>query len=94
MSLTLIEGLILLTVAGVGGLICWIIRWGVLRVVSTNDQTLTSLANINAHLALINGRLGKSETWMEMHQGHDDQEFTHIRENLQRVWEKLDPPRS
>ena len=90
MSLTLIEGLILLAVAGVGGIV-W---WGVLRLVSTNDQTLTSLAAINAHLALINGRLGKSETWMEMHQGHDDQEFTHIRENLQRVWEKLDPPRS
>jgi len=90
MSLTLIEGLILLAVAGVGGIV-W---WGVLRLVSTNDQTLTSLTAINTHLALINGRLGKSETWMEMHQSHDDQEFTHIRENLQRVWEKLDPPRS
>ena len=90
MSLSMIEGLILLSVAGVGGIV-W---WGVLRLVSTNDQTLTSLTAINTHLALINGRLGKSETWMEMHQAHDDQEFKHLRENMQHIWKKIDPSRS
>jgi hypothetical protein len=90
MSPTLLEGLVLLSVVGVG-VVVW---WGVLRLVSTNDQTLKALGDITTHLATINGRLGKSETWMELHQTHDDQEFTHIRDNLQRVWEKLDPPRS
>ena len=90
MSPTLLEGLVLLSVVGVG-VVVW---WGVLRLVSTNDQTLTALNGVNAHLALINGRLGKSETWMELHQAHDDQEFTHLRENMQHIWKKIDPSRS
>ena len=90
MSPTLMEGLILLSVVGVGAIV-W---WGVLRLVATNDQTLMSLCVIRDHLSLINGRLGKSETWMEMHQEHDDQQFGQIRENMRRIWEKVDQPRS
>ena len=90
MTITLIEGLILLSVAGVGGVI-W---WGVLRLVSTNDQTLTELTAINAHLSLINGRLGKSEVWMEMHQEQDKMLFNKLDENIRRLWEKVEPSRS
>ena len=90
MSLTLLEGLILLTVAGVGGIV-W---WGVLRLVFTNDQTLKTLIGIHTHLSTINGRLGKTDTWMEMHQAIDEQQFTHMRESLRRIWEKIDKPKS
>jgi hypothetical protein len=89
MSITLSEGLILLSVAGVGGVV-W---WGVLRLVSTNDATLTVLCGIREHLALINGRLGKSELCMDLHQKSDEQQFQQIRESMRRVWEKLDGSR-
>ena len=89
MSISLIEGLILMSVAGVGGIV-W---WGVMRLVATNDETLRTLGKINEHLALINGRLGKTEMWMELHQQNDDQQFAHTREGLARLWERVNKQR-
>lgn len=48
---TILEGAILLGVAGIFRLI-----WGV-----------------QAHLAKVNGRLGKAEQWQELHQNQDDE---------------------
>jgi hypothetical protein len=90
MSVTLIEGLLLLTAAGIGG-IMW---WGVQRLISANDETVKALGKIQEHLATINGRLGKSETWMELHQAQDDKQYEALHVSVRDLYEKVNIPRS
>jgi len=68
MSITLFEGIVLLFITGVFGVI-W---WGVKRLIKVNDDEAKRLDNIDKNLSKIFERLGKSETWMEMHTREDD----------------------
>lgn len=69
MSVTLFEGIVLLIIAGVSGVI-W---WGVRRLVETNDTESKRLENIDKSLAKICERLGKSDIWMTLHSKQDDE---------------------
>jgi predicted transcriptional regulator len=68
MSVTLFEGIVLLFITGVFGVI-W---WGVKRLVKLNDDESKRLENIDKNLSKIFERIGKTETWMEMHTREDD----------------------
>ena len=60
------------------GSILGVISWGIRRIVTLSDCTTKALTQINDHLAMINGRLGKSETWMTMHQESDLRQFADL----------------
>lgn len=78
-SVTMFEGIILLALSG-AGVVGW---WGVRRLVKMSDDGSTLLNNINTSLSLINERLGKSETWMELHEKSDDERHTEMKNAYQ-----------
>ena len=45
-----------------------------------------SLAGILDHLANLNGRVGKSETWQEMHEKQDDDRFEQLEKQTDALW--------
>jgi len=87
-SVTLFEGIILLIITGVF-VVAW---WGVKRLVKTNDDAAKHLISIDKSLTSICERLGKSDTWMELHSKQDDErheEIKHIHGNLQKAIDEL-----
>lgn len=45
-----------------------------------------SLARILEHLATLNGRVGKGETWQAMHEKQDDDRFENIEKQTDAIW--------
>jgi len=57
-----------------------IIWWGVLRFIYINDTVSISLKDIADSLNKINGRVGKVETWMDLHEKQDDERHDDIKD--------------
>lgn len=70
-SLALPEWAVVLVLSGIG-VVMW---WGVRRLVEANDHTNVALIEIGNALSSVNARLGRSETWQDMHQKSDDRQF-------------------
>lgn len=75
MSSGIIEGLILAAVASVG-IVAW---WGLQRIIAALDE-------INRRLGQINGRVGKMETWQEMHERADDERHEQVEKVTDALW--------
>ena len=69
------EGLFLSVLAAIGVVIWWGIR-----------QIVTELKKINERLNLINGRVGKMETWKDMHEKQDDERHEHLEKATDTLW--------
>lgn len=61
-----------------GGIVKFLI--GVLKEIRGN------MAGILEHLGKLNGRVGKSETWQEMHEKQDDDRFEQLEKQTDALW--------
>jgi len=86
LSVTLFEGMLLLIITGVF-VVAW---WGVKRLVKTNDDGAILLDKINKSLSIICERLGKSDTWMELHSKQDDDRHEEIKSIFGDLWSAVD----
>ena len=84
-AMTLPEWAVVLILTGIG-VVMW---WGVRRLVQTNDNTNSALVEIGQGLATMNGRLGKSETWMELHEKQDDERHQEVKQAHAALWKQL-----
>lgn len=78
MTPTLVESLILMILGGIG-VVAW---WGFRRVLSTQDRIIE-------HLSILNGRLGRAETWQQSHEARDNERFAELREASRDIRENL-----
>lgn len=74
--------LITFVVTAVGG-VSW---WGIRRIVSGQDQIAETLTDISDRLGHINGRVGKMETHIELHEKQDDERHEHIEKETDALW--------
>jgi len=81
-SVTLFEGIVLLIMSGVS-VVIW---WGIKREVEGGDHRSKCLDSINVHLSKICERLGKSDTWMELHTKQDDERHEEIKRIYGELW--------
>lgn len=75
MTSGIFEGLLLAGVAAVG-IVSW---WGIRRIVEALD-------NIDKRLGTISGRVGKMETWQEMHERQDDERHEQVEKTTDALW--------
>lgn len=68
---------------GVAG---WVIKYMLSAVASTN----VALKSMTDHLALLNGRMGKSETWQAMHERNEDERYALIDRRLEQHDQQTD----
>ena len=71
---------------GVIGTVAW---WGIRRIVSGQDLINQTLVQISDRLAQINGRVGKVETWTEMHENQDDERHQHLDKVQDALWAEV-----
>lgn len=71
---------------GVIGTVAW---WGIRRIVSGQDLINTTLVQISDRLAQINGRVGKVETWAEMHEHQDDERHQRFDKETDSLWAEI-----
>ena len=69
-----------------------VLGWGAKRLVQANDETSKTLIEIATHLAVMNGRLGKTETLMTVHADFDEKQFAVIRETTKELWHAINNP--
>lgn len=84
--MTVPEWVVIVVLSSIG-VIFW---WGVLRLIKSQDDTSSSLVSINTNLSAINGRLGKSETWMEQHEKQDDSRYEEVKQQHESMWAAID----
>lgn len=71
---------------GVIGTVAW---WGIRRIVSGQDLINQTLVQISDRLAQINGRVGKMETWTEMHENQDDERHQRFDKETDAIWAQV-----
>lgn len=71
--LVVIQGVILMILKGIGSAV-----WAMVE----------NLKRIDEHLVKLNGRIGKTEQWQEMHEAYDAERFKSIHELLEAKTEK------
>ena len=71
---------------GVIGTVAW---WGIRRIVSGQDLINQTLVQINDRLAQINGRVGKMETWTEMHENQDNERHQRFDKETDALWSQV-----
>lgn len=76
------------------GIFVAVIGWGIQRLVRANDETNQALGSIGTQLATMNGRLGKSEQWQQMHEAKDDERHEEIKGNVKEIWKTIDALRT
>ena len=81
--MTIPQWVVIIVLSGIGAVL-W---WGVKRIVHSIDETNTSLKVINDTLNEMSGRIGKVETWTEMHEKQDDDRHTSYQQNYDRLYE-------
>ena len=64
--------------------------WMIKYLVNAVNLTNASLQTMNAHLGLLNGRMGKSETWQTMHEGRADERHQQLEREQTRLWTAID----
>lgn len=75
-------------IALVGGILS-ILGWAATRLVSSNDATSVALSGIKDQLGIANGRLGKMETWQQMHGDDDARRFHAIESSYGEIWHAI-----
>jgi len=75
------------------GSVLAVIGWGAKRLVKANDDTSVALAGINRHLGTMNGRLGKTEVWMEQHESMDDERHRELTATHKEMWHAINEQR-
>lgn len=71
---------------GVIGTVAW---WGIRRIVRGQDLINQTLVQINDRLAQINGRVGKMETWTEMHENQDNERHQRFDKETDALWSQV-----
>lgn len=71
---------------GVIGTVAW---WGIRRIVAGQDNINATLTTISDRLAQINGRVGKVETWTEMHEHQDDERHRRFDKETDALWAQV-----
>lgn len=71
---------------GVIGTVAW---WGIRRIVGGQDAINQTLVQISDRLAQINGRVGKVETWTEMHEHQDDERHQRFDKETDALWSQV-----
>lgn len=71
---------------GVIGTVAW---WGIRRIVGGQDAINQTLVQISDRLAQINGRVGKVETWTEMHEQQDDERHQRFDKETDAIWSQV-----
>lgn len=71
---------------GVIGTVAW---WGIRRIVGGQDAINQTLVQISDRLAQINGRVGKVETWTEMHEHQDDERHQRFDKETDELWSQV-----
>lgn len=79
------EWLVVAMLAAIGT-VAW---WGIRRIVSGQDLINQTLVQISDRLAQINGRVGKVETWTEMHENQDDERHQHLDKVQDALWAEV-----
>lgn len=69
------------------GTVAW---WGIQRIVSGMDGINSTLLAISERLAQINGRVGKVETRLEMHESQDADRQAGVEREHTRIWTAID----
>lgn len=75
------------------GSIISILGWAATRLVKSNDDTTTALNGIVTQISLVNGRLGKAETWQLMHGDDDARRFQSFLEAQKEMWHVINTKR-
>lgn len=81
-------------VVGILGLFVAVSGWGIKRLIETNDDTNRALKAMNDHLGKINGRLGKTEQWQQMHERMDDERHQEAQKSSEAMWQAIGRIRS
>jgi uncharacterized membrane-anchored protein YhcB (DUF1043 family) len=76
-----------ITILAVIGTIIW---WGILRFIHINDTVSISLKDIVDSLNKINGRLGKTEIRLELHEKQDDERYDNINKDYDYMQELIE----
>ncbi len=69
------EWLFMSILASIGAVIWWGVR-----------QIVAELKKINDRLNIINGRVGKMETWKDGHEKQDDERHEHLDKETDALW--------
>ena len=87
------EWAIVLIATAVGSML-WAILWAWVKGVTSQGKEMnTSLKEISKHLGVMNGRLGKSEQWADIHGESDDKNFGFLKEGQKDIRDDLDDQR-
>lgn len=70
---------VVITILAIIGTVVW---WGVLRFIHIYDDISVALKDIAKSLGLVNGRIGKLETWKDLHDKQDDERHKDIKERI------------
>lgn len=71
---------------GAIGSVAW---WGIRRIVLGQDAINATLATISERLGNINGRVGKIETRIEMHEAQDDERHERFDKETDSLWAQV-----
>lgn len=79
------EGIVALILTAIG-VVAW---FGIRRIVAGQDSMNATLSVISDRLATINGRVGKMETWTEMHEHSDDERMRRLEKEDATLWQEI-----
>lgn len=79
------EWLVVAMLAGIGT-VAW---WGIRRIVAGQDNINATLTTISDRLAQINGRVGKMETWTEMHEHQAAERHQRFDKETDALWAQV-----
>lgn len=79
------EGIVALILTAIG-VVAW---FGIKRIIKGQDTINETLLQISARLAQINGRVGKMETRIEMHEEQDDERQHRIDKEHDALWAQV-----
>lgn len=79
------EWLVVAMLAAIGT-VAW---WGIRRIVAGQDNINATLTTISDRLAQINGRVGKMETWTQMHENQADERHQRFDKETDALWAQV-----
>ena len=86
-------GAIIGALSTVAGAIGWYFSW---RLNDMQEQFSARFEKIDlalnlvtTHLSVLNGRVGRLETWQEMHEHHDDERHKLLEQSTRDIWQSV-----
>lgn len=84
------EGIIVLILTAIG-----VVGWfAIRRIIEGQDKILAAQVTTNERLGQINGRVGKAETRMEMHEKQDEERHEQMEREQMRIWAAIERGRA